>query len=104
MNGMNDHGLEGGRLPRRAPNVRIVHRSAETLLIGPSGDPHSVNATALALWELCDGATTPREMVNALDTFFDAPRPEIESAVDDMLTELTSRDLVVWVELSETRA
>ena len=44
----------------------------ETLLLDSSGGAvHVLNATALVIWQLCDGEHTPNAMVSALHTQFD---------------------------------
>ena len=43
-----------------------------------------------------DGDTSVREMVNALDRFFDADRADIEVSVVRMLEELSVLGLLDW--------
>ena len=83
-------------LPRRRAGITVAHHADASVLTSRSGAEHTMNATALALWELCDGDTSVREMVNALDRFFDADRADIEVAVVRMLEELSARGLLDW--------
>lgn len=86
-----------GRVPRRREHVRLEHHHADSVLIVEPDQALTLNSTALALWELCDGSTTVAEMVNALDLFFDAERAEIDNAVVETLDELTDLGAVDWV-------
>lgn len=91
------------RVPRRRDHVRLEHHRADSVLIIEPDRALTLNSTALALWELCDGSTTVTEMVNALDLFFDAGRTEIDAAVLDALHELTDLGAVDWVPPSRRR-
>ncbi len=55
---------------------------------GHASDMVAMNPTALALWELCDGATTVGEMVDAVYDLFgispDQARRDVEAAVVQM--------------------
>lgn len=57
---------------------------------------HVLNATAFALWELCDGITTPEEMVEAICTLFGVSRGEAERDVELGLADLARAGLVEW--------
>jgi PqqD family protein of HPr-rel-A system len=53
--------------PRRRQEVWLRQVGTENALFDPStGSVHLLNETALALWDLCDGETTPDEMVAAI--------------------------------------
>jgi hypothetical protein len=67
-------------------------------VVGPEGQHYALNATALALWELCDGLTTSEEMVSAICVLFDADRPVIAADVQRALGEFESRHLLEWVD------
>lgn len=57
---------------------------------------HVLNATAFALWELCDGTTTPGEMVEAICTLFGVARSDAERDIELGLADLTRAGLVEW--------
>lgn len=57
---------------------------------------HLVNETALALWQLCDGATTTEEMIEGVCALFDAPREAIADDVASALDQLRQAGLVTW--------
>ncbi len=79
------------RTPRRDP-------AAPAALVGDVTDAGTVelNATAYAVWQLCDGETTVSEMVDAAIELFDAPDDVIAADVERLLHELRSLGLVVW--------
>jgi hypothetical protein len=59
--------ISHGAHPRRRPQLRKCRHESETLLVDRDGRRVcGLNATALALWELCDGATSPEEMADAV--------------------------------------
>jgi hypothetical protein len=55
-----------------------------------------LNETALALWELCDGATAPEEMVDAVRVACGLDREVAAADIERTLTELTAAGLVSW--------
>ncbi len=55
------------RRPARRSEVWLHQTRSENALFDPStGALHLLNDTALAIWELCDGETSPEEMVEAI--------------------------------------
>lgn len=53
--------------PRRRGQAWVQRDGEETAVYNAgSGQLHIVNASALAIWELCDGETTPKEMAEAI--------------------------------------
>lgn len=69
--------------------------SDEAAVFNPdTGTLHSLNASALAIWELCNGSTTGREMAEAIAELTDL---NIEAASVDVTTaldELAERGLI----------
>jgi hypothetical protein len=76
-----------------------MRRGELTGATGPDGwaiyDPdtdtaHLVNESARAIWELCDGATTPEEMASAIAELtsvgMDQARGDVEATLDRLLT------------------
>lgn len=47
---------------------RVIERNEDGMWVveDPDGGAHSLNDTAHAIWELCDGMTTTREMAGAI--------------------------------------
>lgn len=73
---------------------------APAVLSGDSTDSGEIelNATAYAIWELCDGETTVTEMVEASQELFDAPGEVIAADVRAILDELDRAGLIDWAE------
>ena len=57
---------------------------------------YSLNETAAALWELCDGATTLDEMVEAVCLVCNVGREEAAADLTRTLAELSRSDLIEW--------
>lgn len=88
--------------PIRPP---VRHPHAEQAEIGDDvhvlrrrdqGSEHLVNETALALWQLCDGATSTEEMIEGVCALFDAPRAAIADDIDRALDQLWRAGLLCW--------
>ena len=59
--------------PRRIGEVWVRRESDEAAIFDPAtGALHRLNPSALAIWELCDGGTSPREMAEAITELTDA--------------------------------
>ena len=57
-----------------------------------------LNETALAVWELCDGATAPDEIVDAVRIACGLPEAEARDDITRALRELTAAGLLSWGE------
>ena len=84
------------RCPLRTSGARVEPRGEENVLLAAQGQATSLNTTALALWELCDGSTSVDEMVSAIDRFFDADAGVIRQDVTATLEELVARGFLSW--------
>jgi hypothetical protein len=85
------------RFPRHRAAVRTLVADGISTILGPEGQRCELNATALALWELCDGVTTSEEMVSAICLLFDVDQAVIAAEVQRALCEFESRHLLEWV-------
>jgi hypothetical protein len=83
--------------PRQRAAARTVVADGISTVVGPEGQRYVLNATALALWELCDGVTTSEEMVSAICLLFDVDQAVIAADVRRALLEFESRHLLEWV-------
>jgi hypothetical protein len=54
----------------------------------------SLNPTALALWELCDGSTTTEEMVLAVCELFEVGQPRARDEVSRALADMRAVGLL----------
>jgi Coenzyme PQQ synthesis protein D (PqqD) len=73
------------RRPIRVSGVSVTGRDSEPTLVG-APQLLQLNETALAIWDLCDGATTVDEMVDAVvDLGLDAAqaRADVQGVVDE---------------------
>jgi hypothetical protein len=66
------------------------------ILIDNARRQHHLNNTAVALWELCDGATTVDEMVEAIAMLFTDNTENVVGDVDATLRRFTDVGIVVW--------
>ena len=81
--------------PRRNGDVWVKQQGEETAVYdNETGRLHLLNATALAIWEACDGETSVDELIEAVAelTMLDHERALAE--VDRALRELRSAGLV----------
>jgi hypothetical protein len=84
--------------PARVPSVWIRKSRTETLAYHPgTGGAHLLNETALAIWDLCDGETTPQEMVEAICQLCGMHPDVVSEDVARILSEFEDAGLVVWV-------
>lgn len=67
----------------------------EAAVLNPdTGSLHMLNAPALAIWELCDGETTPAEMADAITDLTGLDRSAAWTDVTRTLDQLTEAGLV----------
>ena len=86
-----------GRPIRHADATLSVERRDRHVLRRRDGEVvHILNETARAIWELCDGHTEPREMVESIVALFDAPRDTVVRDVERALAELHAAGLLRW--------
>lgn len=62
-----DGTVSAGSRPSRVGGIRIHRLGGESLLYAPErGVAHALNGSAAAIWELCDGGRTVREITEEL--------------------------------------
>lgn len=92
-------------VPQRNAEIELRRDDGVTALVQPGSETlHVLNDTALALWELCDGRTTAKEMVDAICVLFDASPRAVSDDVDRTLREFGALGLVRWTSLAPARA
>jgi hypothetical protein len=75
--------------PMRAEGITVERVPSGALAHRAEGKPSvSLNPTALALWEQCDGLTTAEEMVLAVCALFDVDELQARHEVSFVLTEM----------------
>jgi hypothetical protein len=83
--------------PHRKDGVWLRQVGAENAVYDPTHDSvHLMNDTALAIWDLCDGATRPDEMVGAICQVTQLPVDVVSEDVERILTEFDTAHLVIW--------
>jgi hypothetical protein len=84
-------------LPRQCAGLVVNRDGVSAALVDPAGGRRYVlNNTAAALWELCDGRTSPEEMVEALSLLFEAEVTTLIVDVDRVLDEFAGYGLIEW--------
>ena len=81
--------------PARNPGITLRRSAGEIMLYDETADRvHMLNATAAAIWELCDGQTDEPEMVAAICQLTGLPVEVIEEDVSRLLAEFAKAGLV----------
>ena len=89
--------MAGRGNPRQRGGLVLDGAGDETAVLDPEEDRrYALNATAAALWELCDGRTSPAEMVDALCLLFRAEPTTISGDVDRVLEQFATLGLIEW--------
>jgi pyrroloquinoline quinone biosynthesis protein D len=84
------------RLPRRQGAVAAPGASARSLLVGSESQVvHELNATAAAVWELCDGRTSLAEVTEAVCQVFSVSAEKAARDVEAAVDQLIAAGLVV---------
>jgi len=83
--------------PTQSDGIHVQRDEAGSKLYDADGRQVCVlNESALALWELCDGATAPEEMVDAVRIACGLAREEAEADIARTLQALTEAGIVTW--------
>ena len=88
-----------GARPRRRSGIKVRSEGGRHALHDPtSGRVCVINDTALAVWELCDGATATEEMVASICMVFDAAPDHVLADLEETLATLTEAGLLEWLD------
>lgn len=88
--------------PVRRDDVWLRQAGQENALFDPStGALHLMNDTALAIWDLCDGETTPDEMISAIVDVSRLPQEIVIEDVGRTLNEFERIGIIEWKEDQE---
>jgi hypothetical protein len=74
--------------PQRSVSGSARAADGAMTIVSPTGDIVSLNPMAAALWELCDGSTSVREVVEAATRLFAGPPDDIRRDILDTLDTL----------------
>jgi hypothetical protein len=85
------------RRPLRREGVWLRATSDENAVYDPvTKGLHLLNETARAIWELCDGETTPDEMVRAICEVSGLPVEVVTEDVQRTLAEFEGLGILRW--------
>ena len=83
------------RTPRRRLDVREQMLDAEAVLFdAASGRMHRMNATALAIWRLCDGERTTEDAARILADHYDVDACAALDDVEQTLVQFAGAGLI----------
>jgi hypothetical protein len=95
---MNIDVIKGG-LPLRRQGLWLRQVRGENAVYDPeTGNIHLLNETAWAIWDLCDGATRPDEMIDAICELSHMHRDVVAEDVRRVLEHFNDARLVTWIE------
>ncbi len=81
--------------PRQMPDITASDLDDELVLYNLRTDQvHVLNATAAAIWELCDGSLSVREIAAVLADACQVPLARVEPDVQNMLAEFHQAGLI----------
>ena len=82
--------------PVRRGDVWVRREGNETAVFDPdTGQLHMLNASALAIWEACDGYTTLNEIISALIELTDLADEQATADVTRTVEDLRKGGLIV---------
>lgn len=92
-----------GLRPRRKSGLFLRQAKGENAVYDPAtGSVHLLNATAWAIWDLCDGGTDPQEMIDAICEVSRMHRDLVSEDVQRVLGEFDEAGLLDWVDAAGT--
>jgi hypothetical protein len=81
--------------PVRKPGVWLRTSDTENVVFDPDTENvHFLNATAMAIWVLCDGQTTADEMIGAICELSGLPREVVAEDVQRTLTRFVDAEIL----------
>jgi PqqD family protein of HPr-rel-A system len=87
------------RRPVRRPDVWLRQSEDENVIYDPvTGEVHLLNATALAIWVLCDGQTTVAEMIEAVCELSGLPEEVVSDDLTGILGRFADSRILTWSE------
>lgn len=79
---------------RRGELVQSASNEGWTVYVRESDSLHVLNESARAIWELCDGETSPEEMVDAISILTGIPEQQARRDVIATMEDLAASGLV----------
>jgi coenzyme PQQ synthesis protein D (PqqD) len=88
-----------GTRPLRRSGLWARQTGGENALYDPATEAvHLLNETAWAIWDLCDGETSPDEMIEAICEISRMHREVVSEDVSRILAQFDEAGLVSWVQ------
>jgi hypothetical protein len=88
--------VQHGR-PSRKPEVWVRRAGHENAVYAPgSSEVYQMNESALAIWHLCDGNTSPQEMVEAICEISNMHPDVVQEDVARILADFERAGLIEW--------
>jgi len=85
--------------PIRKPQVWLRQADNENVVYDPETSAvHILNATATAIWVLCDGETTADEMVEAVCELSGLPREVVVEDLRRILLQFEEAEILAWTD------
>jgi PqqD family protein of HPr-rel-A system len=85
-------------LPLRRDDLYLRQSQGENAVFDPvTGTVHLLNETAWAIWDLCDGETSPDEMIDAICEISQMHRDVVAEDVRRVLADFDKAGLLSWV-------
>ncbi len=89
--------LARDRRPKQSAGVWMRQAGGENVVYDPASDSvHILNATATAIWTLCDGYTEPDEMIAAVCDLSGLPREVVQEDVHRILKDFVKVGIISW--------
>jgi hypothetical protein len=88
--------ITGQHIPRRRPGLHVSHERGAVIVDEHGADVASLDDTAAALFELCDGETNVEEITVAVCTVWDVDPDVAARDVRRTLRELADAQLLDW--------
>ncbi|MGH2791280.1 MAG: PqqD family protein [Actinomycetota bacterium] len=86
------------RRPVRRSDIWLDQSGENNVALNPeTGSVHTLNATATAIWQLCDGETTPEEMIEVVCALSQLQREVIVEDIDRILHDFDESGILEWV-------
>jgi len=83
--------------PARNSQVWLRQAGSESVVYDPGRESvHVMNATAVAIWVLCDGDTAPAEMIEAICQLSGLPYDVVLEDVSRILDEFEDAGIISW--------
>jgi len=87
------------RRPVRKQEVWLRQADDENVVYDPATSAvHILNATATAIWVLCDGDTAPAEMIEAICQLSGLPFDVVQEDVSRILDDFDQAGIISWNE------